>query len=167
MVSLKKESSLHADPEVRLAELFARAVEWACEVHWHQVDKAGAPYLLHPLRMMLRMETLEEKMVALLHDVVEDSSSEKSVTLDDLRRDGFSEEVVKSVDCLTKRKGDKNEEDYYRCYLEKVKGNALARKVKLADLEDNMDLRRLKLVTPRDMERLNKYKKAVEYLSKM
>jgi (p)ppGpp synthase/HD superfamily hydrolase len=165
MMGLLGGKELPADAGENLAVLFVRALERACEVHLDQVDKAGAPYLLHPLRMMLRMDTIEEKMVALLHDVVEDSPKESPVTLEDLRRDGFSEAVVTAVDCLTKREENKNRTDHYDLYLEKIKGNELAREVKLADLEDNLKLDRLKEITPSDIERLNKYKRAHKYLN--
>jgi (p)ppGpp synthase/HD superfamily hydrolase len=165
MVCLEEKEGSSKESGKKNSIFFARALERAVEVHRKQLDKAGAPYLLHPLVVMLKMDTFEEKIVALIHDVVEDSPKEKPVTLDDLRKDGFSEKVVKAVDCLTKRDEDKNRENNERLYLKKIKGNKLARKVKLADLEDNMDLTRLKEFTVRDMNRLNKYKKAFAYLN--
>jgi (p)ppGpp synthase/HD superfamily hydrolase len=128
-----------------------RAVRIAAEAHEGQKDKSGAPYLLHPLRMMLRMQSDVARMAAILHDVVEDSDW----TLDGLRAEGFSAEVVEAVDCLTHR-----EDESYEAFVKRVKGNALARQVKLADLEDNMNLKRLSEVTSKDLARLEKYHRA-------
>lgn len=113
-----------------------------------QKDKAGAPYILHPLRMMLRMTTPAEMMAAVLHDVVEDTDW----TLDALRREGFPTEVIAALDCLTKRAGEPYEE-----FIARIAPNDIARRVKLADLEDNMDVKRMTQVTERDILRLNKY----------
>lgn len=128
-----------------------RAVQIAAEAHAGQKDKSGAPYLLHPLRMMLRMHSDAAMMAAMLHDVVEDSDW----TLDGLRAEGFSEEVIEAVDCLTHRT-DEN----YEAFVRRAKGNAIARQVKLADLEDNMNLKRLSEVTSKDLARLEKYHRA-------
>jgi (p)ppGpp synthase/HD superfamily hydrolase len=128
-----------------------RAVRIAAEAHEGQKDKSGAPYLLHPLRMMLRMQSDVARMAAILHDVVEDSDW----TLDGLRAEGFSAEVVEAVDCLTHR-----EDESYEAFVKRVKSNALARQVKLADLEDNMNLKRLSEVTSKDLARLEKYHRA-------
>lgn len=128
------------------------AILIAVQAHRGQVDKADAPYILHPLRLMLRMESDVERMVAVLHDVVEDSA----VTLDDLRRAGFADSVINALDCLTHRP-----DEPYEHYIARVKGNALASRVKLADLEDNMDIRRLDhQPTERDWLRLKKYRQA-------
>ncbi len=128
-----------------------RAVQIAAEAHEGQKDKSGAPYLLHPLRMMLRMHSEPAMMAAILHDVVEDSDW----TLDALRAEGFSDEVVEAVDCLTHREGES-----YEAFVKRAKGNAIARQVKLADLEDNMNLKRLSEVTSKDLARLEKYHRA-------
>jgi (p)ppGpp synthase/HD superfamily hydrolase len=125
-----------------------KAIAIAAQAHQEQYDKAGAPYILHPLRLMLRMRSEMEMMAAILHDVVEDSDW----TLDKLRQAGFPDEVVQAVECLTHRDGETYEE-----FIERVRVNAIARKVKLADLEDNMDIRRLSAVTERDTQRLHKY----------
>ena len=122
-----------------------RAVQIAAEAHAGQKDKSGAPYLLHPLRMMLRMHSDTAMMAAILHDVVEDSDW----TLDGLRAEGFPEEVVAAVDSLTHREGES-----YEAFVNRVRVNALARQVKLADLEDNMNLKRLSEVTSKDLARL-------------
>ena len=126
------------------------AIEIAVECHSGQNDRAGEPYILHPLRMMMKMNTAEEKITVVLHDVVEDSE----MTIRGLRKEGFSEKILKAVDALTKRKGES-----YKKSIERVKKNPLAVKVKIADFEDNMDIRRLKRITKNDRKRLNKYLK--------
>lgn len=127
------------------------AIALAVQAHRGQRDKAGQTYILHPLRVMLRLETDAERMVAVLHDVVEDSAW----TLEQLRALGYPEEVLGALDCLTKREGES-----YEAFIERVRPHALARRVKLADLEDNMDVRRLVAVTPKDAERLARYRAA-------
>ena len=133
-----------------------RAIALATRAHQGQLDKAGAPYILHPLRVMQYMDSEEAKMVAVLHDVVEDTS----VTLEELRAINFSETVVDAVDSLTRRA-----EESYEAFIERVKLNSLARKVKLADLEDNMDLQRLQHITDRDKQRWHRYDKACAALA--
>ncbi len=128
-----------------------RALAIAVEAHRGQQDRNGAPYILHPLRVMLRVRTTEQKIVAILHDVVEDTPW----TLESLRKEGFSNAIVRAVDCLTRREG----EDYFDFVL-RSKSDPIARVVKLADLEDNMDLNRMTQVTDKDVERLNRYKRA-------
>lgn len=128
-----------------------RAVEIAAQAHQGQRDKSGAPYLLHPLRLMMRMESEAAMMAAVLHDVVEDSAW----TIDGLRAEGFSDEVLDAVDCLTHREGES-----YESFVKRVKTSAIARRVKLADLEDNMNLKRLSEVTMKDLARLEKYHRA-------
>ena len=126
-------------------------VRIAVEAHRGQKDKAGAPYILHPLRMMFRMRTDAERMAAVLHDVVEDTQW----TLDDLRGRGFAEEVVSAVDHLTRRESESYEE-----FVERAGRHPVARRVKIADLEDNMDIRRTGEVTEKDAERLTRYHRA-------
>lgn len=132
------------------------ALAIAKKAHAGQVDKAGIDYIQHPLYVASQVKTEQEKAVALLHDVIEDSD----VTVDDLLVSGLSNEVVTAVQILTKKKGQN-----YQEYLEKVKSNNLARVVKLADLKHNSDLSRLKSVTDTDYERVKKYKNAINYLS--
>ena len=132
------------------------ALAIAKKAHAGQVDKAGIDYIQHPLYVASQVKTEQEKAVALLHDVIEDSD----VTVDDLLVSGLSNEVVTAVQILTKKKGQS-----YQEYLEKVKSNNLARVVKLADLKHNSDLSRLKSVTNTDSERVKKYKNAINYLS--
>ena len=127
-----------------------QAIDIAVECHSGQMDRAGEPYIQHPLRMMMKMKTAEEKITAVLHDVVEDSN----ITIDDLRKEDFSEKILKAVDALTKHKGES-----YKKSIERVKKNPLAVKVKIADFEDNMYIRRLKRITENDRKRLNRYLK--------
>jgi len=133
------------------------AILLAAEAHKGQVDKADMPYILHLLRMMAKMRTEPEMMAAVLHDVVEDTDW----TSEQLREKGFPEEVLKAVECLTKR----DEEDYM-AFVERAKANRIARQVKIADLEDNMDVRRISNFTLRDAERMEKYNKAWQLLTK-
>ena len=128
-----------------------RAIALAAEKHAGQLDKAKAPYILHPIRVMLGVETLDEKMAAVLHDVVEDTD----VTLADLVAAGFPPAVVRAVDALTKRKG----EDYMD-FVRRAAADPVARRVKLADLADNMDLSRLPHPAEEDHVRIEKYRRA-------
>ncbi len=132
------------------------AVSIAARAHRGQTDKAGAPYLLHPLRLMLRMDTEAAMMAAVLHDVVEDTEW----TLERLREAGFPEEVLEAVDCLTRREGES-----YQEFVERVRTNPVARQVKLADLEDNMNVRRMNQLGPKELERLEKYHRAWRVLT--
>ncbi|MFP2904880.1 HD domain-containing protein [Pyxidicoccus sp. 3LFB2] len=127
------------------------ALALAVQAHHGQRDKAGQPYILHPLRVMMRLETDAERTVALLHDVVEDTPW----TLERLRAAGYPEDVLAALDALTRRDGET-----YEAFVERLRPDALARRVKLADLEDNMDVRRLTQVTPKDAERLARYRAA-------
>ena len=133
-----------------------RALAIAVAAHAGQTDKVGQPYILHPLRIMHRMATDEERMVAVLHDVVEDSD----VTLDDLRRAGFSVSIVEAVDALTRREGQA-----YDAYVARTALLPLAHRVKVADLEDNMDLRRRWHLEAQDRERMARYRRAYRFLT--
>jgi len=137
-------------------ELLERAIRIAVKAHKGQRDNYGAPYIMHPLRVMHRVDTTAEKIVAALHDVVEDTS----LSLDDLRKEGFPGRIIKAVDCISKREGEDYEE-----YVRRAGSNPLARRVKLADLEDNMDVRRRRVVDEKDARRLAKYLKAWRKLS--
>ena len=134
-----------------------RAIEIAAKAHAGQVDKAGQPYVLHPLRMMLAVTTPEARLAAVLHDVVEDTA----VTLDELRAEGFPASVLEAVDALTKREGED-----YEAFIRRVAPNPIAREVKLADLRDNSDLSRIAEPTERDRERIRKYQRAIAYLER-
>ena len=132
------------------------ALSIARKAHEGQLDKAGVDYIEHPIYVASQVDTEEEKAVALLHDVIEDSS----VTAEELLNAGLPETVVTAIQILSKKKGQD-----YQTYLENVKSNPLARVIKLADLKHNSDLSRLSSVTDKDLERLEKYKKAIDYLS--
>ena len=125
-----------------------RAIEIAARFHSGQVDKAGQPYVLHPLRLMLAVRTPQERMAAVLHDVVEDTD----MTLSDLAREGFSQDVIAAVQALTKLPGESRIEAAHR-----AAANPIARVVKLADVTDNMDLSRITDPSERDFARLKEY----------
>ena len=133
------------------------ALSIATQAHEGQLDKAGVDYIEHPIYVASQVDTEEEKAVALLHDVIEDSP----VSAEELLQAGLPETVVTAVQVLTKKK-----EQDYQTYLETVKKNPLARLVKLADLKHNSDLSRLSSITEKDRERLKKYKKAIDFLSR-
>jgi (p)ppGpp synthase/HD superfamily hydrolase len=135
--------------------LLEKAIEIALRAHTGQKGKDGSPYILHPLRVMGRMATDEERMAAVLHDAVEDSE----LTLEDLRREGFPPEVLEAVRLMTHEEGIGYEE-----YVERLKGDPMARRIKLADLEDNSDIRRLSGIEEKDLERLRKYHRAWQIL---
>ena len=125
-----------------------RAIEIAAREHAGDTDKAGNPYIFHPLRLMFAVNSPLEKIAAVLHDVVEDTP----ITLDDLRSEGFHPDVIAAVDALTKRPGESRLEAASR-----AAANPIARVVKLADVTDNMDLGRIPEPTDRDFERLKEY----------
>jgi len=127
------------------------AIALAVEAHRGVKDKSGQPYILHPLRVMFRCETEIEKIVAVLHDVVEDTGR----NFDDLRKLGYSEEVIAALDCVTKREGEN-----YEQFVERAFANPVARNVKIADIEDNMDVRRLPGLGQKDWDRMAQYLKA-------
>ncbi|AND79116.1 HD domain-containing protein [Streptococcus pantholopis] len=128
----------------------------AKEAHGGQVDKAGVDYIKHPETVASLVDKDNEKAVAYLHDVIEDTN----YSLSDLRSAGLPDEVVAAVDLISKKKGQP-----YQDYLNNVKTNTLARAVKLADLKHNSDLSRLPYVTSKDRERSKKYKEAIAFLS--
>ena len=125
-----------------------RAIEIAATAHAGQVDKAGQPSILPPLRVMLRVAEDHERMAAVLHDVVEDTS----VTLEQLAVEGFPAEVLQAVEALTKRPGESRLEAAARAAV-----HAVARAVKLADNAENMDLTRIATPTEKDFARLREY----------
>jgi len=131
--------------------LLERAIQIAVNAHAGQKGKDGTPYILHPLRLMMKVQTEEEKMIAVLHDVVEDTD----VTLADLQREGFPAAVLNAVELLTH-----DADTPYEDYVQQIKTNPLAKTVKLADLEDNSDIRRLSGIEEKDLQRLKKYHRA-------
>lgn len=132
-----------------------RAIEIAVQAHAGQVDKAGEPYILHPLRLMLAVNGMYPRMAAVLHDVVEDSS----VTIDNLKAEGFPIEVIEAVQALTKQKGESRIEAAKR-----ASGNPISKAVKLADVADNMDITRIQHPTEKDYLRLKEYEQVLALL---
>lgn len=131
--------------------LLERAIEIAVEAHKGQQDKNGAPYILHPLRMMMRAEQTDEKIVAVLHDVVEDSEW----TIKALAKEGYPKHILEAVDHLTKREGEE-----YDAFVERAASHPLAKRVKKLDLEDNMNVLRFKKVDEKTTAKLTKYFRA-------
>lgn len=136
-------------------ELTLRALEIATRAHAGQTDKAGQPYINHPIHIAETMETEDQTVVALLHDVVEDSSW----TLDDLAKEGFTGEQVEAVAALTH-----DPSVTYFEYIRSIKPDPLATAVKIADLRHNSDLSRIPNPTHKDMMHLQKYTQALEML---
>jgi (p)ppGpp synthase/HD superfamily hydrolase len=132
-----------------------RAIAIAAKAHEGQVDKSGAPYILHPLRVMLRLSTTDERITAVLHDVIEDCG----VSLESLRAEGFSEAVIAAIDAVTKR--PEEEDDGYQAFVLRAASNAIGRRVKLADLEDNTNLSRIPNPADKDRQRAAKYQRAL------
>ena len=133
-----------------------QAIEIATEAHRGQRDKAGNDYIGHPLRVMAAGKTPEEKIVGVLHDVVEDSDW----TLEELVAEGFAPGIIEALRCLTHA-----EEEPYDRYIARIKGNPLAVAVKLNDLTDNMDIRRLPYLSDKDVKRLKRYLRAYKQLT--
>jgi (p)ppGpp synthase/HD superfamily hydrolase len=136
----------------------AKAIRIAAVAHENQVDRGGQAYILHPLRVMMRVEGEEERVAAALHDVVEDSDW----TLEMLRDEGFSKEVVDAVDALSRRTDEKGKKEKYEAFVLRACANPIARKVKEADLLDNMDMTRMPEVGPDELKRLAKYHRALK-----
>lgn len=132
-----------------------KAIMLAAQYHEGQTDKGGNPYVFHPLRLMLKAYGETEQIVAVLHDTIEDTD----LTLPLLREAGFSETIVEAVDALSRRK-----KEAYEDFILRIKDNPLARRVKVYDLQDNMDLTRIKKRTAKDKERLKKYSRALDVL---
>ena len=136
-------------------DLTRKAMKICFDAHKDQVDKAGVPYVAHPLHLAEQMRDETTTIVALLHDVVEDSG----YTLSDLSDAGFPEKVTDAIALLTHDKSVP-----YMEYIAALKDNPVARSVKLADLEHNSDLSRLDDITYKDLARLKKYKDAHDLL---
>ncbi len=135
--------------------MLEKAIQIAINAHSGQVDKGSSPYILHLIRVMNAGATTEEKICGMLHDLVEDTDW----TFEQLRNEGFDERIIEALKCLTK-----NEGEGYDSFIQRVITNSIAIKVKLSDLQDNMDIRRLSEITEKDRERLNKYLRAYKYL---
>ena len=134
-----------------------KAIKLMFKLHRDQTDRSGLPYVFHPWHVAESMDDEASTIVALLHDSLEDTE----ITLDELADMGFPDEVIHALDLMTHRDGD----DYF-AYVEKLADDPLARKVKLADLKHNLDISRLETVTEKDLERAEKYRKAIEYLER-
>ena len=132
-----------------------RALQIAVQAHAGQKDKSGAAYIFHPIRVMMRCTSPEAKIVGLLHDVVEDTS----VTFEELEAEGFSADVLAALRLLTHAS-----EVPYEDYIQQVKTHPIATEAKLADLEDNMDIRRLQEMDEKASKRFKKYLAAYRYL---
>ncbi|MCU4366862.1 guanosine-3',5'-bis(diphosphate) 3'-pyrophosphohydrolase [Acinetobacter courvalinii] len=132
-----------------------RAISLAAERHAGQVDKADAPYILHPLRVMLNMPDIEHKIVAVLHDILEDTAT----TMDELYALGFPMHLIEAIVALTQQQGESRIQAVQRTVQ-----NPIARIVKLADLTDNMDLSRIQSPTMKDFERLKQYQQVRDIL---
>jgi (p)ppGpp synthase/HD superfamily hydrolase len=140
-------------------ELLHKAIKIADKAHKGQTDKYHTPYIAHVMRVMEYGKTMDEKIVGVLHDVVEDHPVEFS--LDYLRSEGFPEYIIFAISCLTKFDPEEDYDDFVR----RTERSPLAVAVKLNDLRDNMDLRRVPgELSPKDIKRFNKYLKAYHYL---
>ena len=139
-----------------MEKVFEIALRIAVEAHMGQRDKNGMPYILHPLAVASKVDGLELKTIAILHDTIEDTD----VTAEYLRSEGFPEDVIRAVLSVTKQEGDN-----YKDFVCRAAENVIGREVKIADLEDNMDIRRLKTISDDDVERLRKYLGAWQYLN--
>jgi GTP diphosphokinase / guanosine-3',5'-bis(diphosphate) 3'-diphosphatase len=139
----------------KLQVLLEKAILIATKAHAGQVDKGGNPYILHPLAVMQRVKTLKAKIVAVLHDVLEDTT----VTKEDLLMEGFPEDIVAAVIGVTRQKGESRKQFIRRASL-----NPISKEVKIADIEENMDLTRIPNPTEKDYRRIEMYKKELEFL---
>ena len=139
-----------------MEKLLAKAINLAMQAHAGQTDKVGMPYIGHVMRVMQAGRTIDEKIVGVLHDIVEDTPW----TFDALLAEGFPAHIVDALRCVTKISDD----EPYEQFIERVKTNPLAVAVKINDLTDNMDIRRLATITEADVQRLRKYLKAYQAL---
>ena len=128
-----------------------RAIQIAVEAHAGVKDKGGKAYILHPISVMMRCETDEEKIVAILHDVIEDTDW----TFEALREEGFAETIIEALKTVTKH----SEDEDYDAFIQRSLKNEIGRKVKIADLRENLDVTRIGELTDKDLERINKYKR--------
>ena len=136
----------------------AKAIEIAASAHSEQKDKGGSPYILHPIRVMMSLNTEEEKIVGVLHDVVEDS---EDWDFDRLREEGFAEDIISALMSVTKQSDAEN----YEAFIERAGRNQIGRNVKIADIKDNLDVTRIGNLKEKDLLRINKYKNALSKLA--
>lgn len=139
-------------------ELYDLALLIAIRAHEGQKDKSEREYVMHPIRVAERCKNPRAKIVALLHDTIEDTD----VTTEYLRSEGFPEEIINAVLSVTKQEGES-----YEDFVCRAAENPIGKEVKIADLEDNMDIRRLKEITDEDVARLRKYLRSWQYLMKL
>lgn len=140
------------------SELYDHALQIAIHAHREQKDKSGREYIMHPIRVAERCKDPRAKIVALLHDTIEDTE----VTPDMLQEEGFPQEIISAVLSVTRQ-----EDETYDAFVRRASENPIGREVKIADLEDNMDVRRLKEIKNEDVARLQKYLRAWQYLTKI
>ena len=148
-----------------------KAIKIAVEAHTGQVDKGGNPYILHPLRVMLSLNSEEERIVGVLHDVVEDC---EGWTWERMGEEGCSDEIIEALKSVSKtpeeekqfkKMDDPNEKlDHYLEFIKRAKFNKIGRNVKAADIKDNLDISRIDDITESDIDRLNRYKAALKLL---
>ena len=136
-------------------EMTKRALALCFEAHKDQKDKSGLPYVFHPFHLAEQMEDEDTTIVALLHDVIEDTE----YTIEDLQKAGFTQNVISAIALMTH-----NPQMPYMEYVRAIKSNPIARAVKLADLRHNSDMTRLDIITQRDEERAQKYLDAIVVL---
>lgn len=136
-----------------------RAIAIAAQAHAGQIDKAGAPYVLHPLRVMLGVSSIDERITAVLHDVVEDCDS---WSFDRLTGEGFSDTIIAALKSVTKIEGES-----YEDFVKRAAANPIGRRVKLSDLTDNSDLSRIASPTQKDHDRIARYQRAIAYLKSL
>lgn len=141
--------------DINSFSLLSKALQIATKAHEGQTDKAGAPYIFHPIRVSNRCSTNSERIVALLHDTIEDTE----VTAEYLLTEGFPREIVDAILSVSR-----NKDESYEDFIKRSRLNPIGRQVKIHDLEDNMDITRLSELTEKDLVRLNKYLKAYRYL---
>ena len=134
-----------------------RAIEIAVNAHKGVTDKGGNPYIVHPLRVMMSLKSDNEKIVGVLHDVVEDA---EDWDFERLKEEGFSEEVLDGLRSVTKT----SEEEDYNEFVQRALTDEIGRAVKIADIRDNLDVTRIGELRQKDMNRLNKYKNALKVL---
>ena len=135
-----------------------RAIEIAVSAHKGVFDKGGNPYILHPLRVMMSLTTNDEKIVGVLHDVVEDSDD---WDFDKLKAEGFSDTVLDGLRAVTKF----SEDEDYDAFIRRGLDNNIGRAVKIADIRDNLDVTRIGELKDKDLKRLNKYKRSLKTLT--
>lgn len=138
-------------------EFYDCALKIAIRAHEGQKDKSGREYIMHPIRVAERCKDPRAKIVALLHDTIEDTD----ITTDFLRSQSFPEDIINGVLSVTRKEGET-----YDNFVRRASENCIGREVKVADLEDNMDIRRLREITDDDVVRLRKYLRAWQYLMK-